>query len=527
LLGLRPQEQKLPAPSAADQKKAETEVRSVFKDEFAKKTREGKRTLAVRLLSEAADTKNTPASRYVVLLLSRDLAIEALDVGTILESIDQLSKLYDMGKPPLTGAAFTSSNTALKVSALNSAQKFATAPEDSGALGDAYLKVAEESLKEKSFDDALAAAQAAEKYAKAAKAASVQERAGQLVKEVPELKKEDDLFGKAILAKADDPAAKLVKGRYVLFVLGDDGTGIENLLGCSDEGLKSVAKLEAAKPASAEAMSEIAEAWIALSGKEEILLHKRRYKNRARTWFDEAMKNAGGITKAKIERRLSELGKSEGPPTLIPTKGLVGQWLLDEGKGTSAADTSGRENHGTLNGGVKWVRGVSGSALGFDGGAGCVSLGISGLPASEAPKTIAWWQWMDKDSGGYHMMIGFADIEKDMGLHSIFYKGKLGVNIWGGAFLAAIDPPAENQWQHLAYTFDGKTNRLYLNGELKDTSTASPLKGAVKRFELGRWGGSRPGAAADGHFAGMLDEIRIYDRPLSDAEVQALARKRK
>jgi hypothetical protein len=101
------------------------------------------------------------------------------------------------------------------------------------------------------------------------------------------------------------------------------------------------------------------------------------------------------------------------------------------------------------------------------------------------------------------------------------------MNIWGGAFLAAIDPPPGNQWLHLVYTYDGKTNRLYLNGELKDTTTASPLKGAVKRFELGRWGGSRPGAPADGHFAGILDEIRIYDRPLGEAEVRALSKKRK
>src|SRR6266852_532301 len=251
LLFLQGQDQKLPVPDDADQKKAEAEIRSVFKEDFAKKTRDGKRALAVRLLTEAADAKNTPASRYVVLLLSRDLAVEGLDVGTIIGSIDQLGKLYDVAKPPLTGATFTSSSNALKISALNSAQKFASSPEDSALLGDAYLKVAEDSLKERIFDDALAAAQAAEKYSKAAKAAPIAERAGLLLKEVPELKKEDEQFGNAITDKADDPAAKLVKGRYSLFVVGDDKAGIEHLLGCSDEGLKRVAKLEAAKPTTA------------------------------------------------------------------------------------------------------------------------------------------------------------------------------------------------------------------------------------------------------------------------------------
>jgi hypothetical protein len=176
---------------------------------------------------------------------------------------------------------------------------------------------------------------------------------------------------------------------------------------------------------------------------------------------------------------------------------------------------------------MKWVPGVSGSALSFDGTTGYVSLGVAGLPASEAPKTVAWWQWAEKGRNEYGMMIGFSDIDRDMGLHSIFYKGRMGMNIWGGAFLVAIDPPPPNQWQHFAYTFDGKTNRLYMNGELKDTSTAIPLKGEVKRLEFGRWGGSRPGAGANGYYAGILDEIRIYNRPLSEQEVQQLARKRK
>src|SRR3954470_18447018 len=98
-LVLQGQDQKLPVPDAADQRKAEAEIRSVFKEDFVKKTRDGKRAFAARLLAEAADAKNTPTSRYVVLLLSRDLAVEALDVGTILASIDQLGKLYEVTKP--------------------------------------------------------------------------------------------------------------------------------------------------------------------------------------------------------------------------------------------------------------------------------------------------------------------------------------------------------------------------------------------------------------------------------------------
>jgi hypothetical protein len=94
-------------------------------------------------------------------------------------------------------------------------------------------------------------------------------------------------------------------------VVGDEAVGIENLLGCSDEGLKGVAKLEGAKPATPEAMVDLAEAWVALAGKEEALLHKRRYQSRGKLWFDEALKNAGGILRTKIERRLADLQRTD------------------------------------------------------------------------------------------------------------------------------------------------------------------------------------------------------------------------
>src|SRR5262245_56167938 len=140
------QEPRLPLPSAADQKKAETEIRTVFKEEFAKKDRDSRRALAQKLLGEAADAKNTPASRYAVLILARDLASEALDIETIFASIERLEKLYELAKPALAGAAFTIVLNAQKIFALNNAKKFATTPADAAVLSSAYLRVAEDAL---------------------------------------------------------------------------------------------------------------------------------------------------------------------------------------------------------------------------------------------------------------------------------------------------------------------------------------------------------------------------------------------
>lgn len=318
------QDQKLPIPSSSDLKKAEAEIRAVFKDEFAKKDREAKREMAQRLLVESTDEKNTTASRYAVLLLSRDLAVESLDIATLFKSIESIENLYDVGKSPLAGATFTRNVNALKIEALNKAQKIATSTEDAGSLGDAYFKVAEEALREKVFEDALAAAQVSEKYGRSSKSPGLSERASILSKEISELWKEDEEFGKAVTSKSDDAAARLVKGRYTLFVIGEEKTGIDNLLGCSDDGLKAVAKMEASGPLSSDAMLPIAEAWFALSGKETSPLNKRRYKERAIRWFERALKDAGGIQRIKIEKRLSEL---------MPTSVHKNRQILDLGGG--------------------------------------------------------------------------------------------------------------------------------------------------------------------------------------------------
>ena len=72
-----------------------------------------------------------------------------------------------------------------------------------------------------------------------------------------------------------------------------------------------------------------------------------------------------------------------------------------------------------------------------------------------------------------------------------------------------------NAWAHLAATYDGAILRLYLNGnEVGSQALANPLVTSTLPLRIG-------GNAVWGeHFAGLIDEIRIYNRPLSPAEIQ-------
>ncbi len=56
---------------------------------------------------------------------------------------------------------------------------------------------------------------------------------------------------------------------------------------------------------------------------------------------------------------------------------LIGYWPFNEGSGTVAADLSGNDYDGALNGGVTWTDGIYGGALHFDGSGAYVGTGQS------------------------------------------------------------------------------------------------------------------------------------------------------
>jgi hypothetical protein len=72
-----------------------------------------------------------------------------------------------------------------------------------------------------------------------------------------------------------------------------------------------------------------------------------------------------------------------------------------------------------------------------------------------------------------------------------------------------------NAWTHVALTYDGAALRLYVNGALVSTTDlAGPLPASTSPLRIG--GNSIWGE----YFKGLIDEVRIYNRPLSPGEIQ-------
>ena len=73
--------------------------------------------------------------------------------------------------------------------------------------------------------------------------------------------------------------------------------------------------------------------------------------------------------------------------------GLVGHWKFDEGSGTTASDSSGRGNHGTITD-ARWDAGFIGGALNFDA-VGYVSIPPASWSSIQNQVTIAFWAYGD------------------------------------------------------------------------------------------------------------------------------------
>lgn len=80
-----------------------------------------------------------------------------------------------------------------------------------------------------------------------------------------------------------------------------------------------------------------------------------------------------------------------------------------------------------------------------------------------------------------------------------------------------------NRWTHLAVTYDGGNLRIYVDGNLSSTNAISGPASNAHPIRLGSKANMKPLEEEDDKpFNGAIDEVRFYDRALSDAEVAAL-----
>ena len=204
---------------------------------------------------------------------------------------------------------------------------------------------------------------------------------------------------------------------------------------------------------------------------------------------------------------------------------LVGWWKFDDASGTTAADSSKQGRKGTLQGGLSFDKdsapGRTGKALKFDGKEGSVQItGYKGVSGT-APRTLAAWI-KTKTSKGEIVSWGAGDFGK-MWIFC-FIRGRIGVTPRGG-YLYMNDPTDDDAWHHVAVVVE-ETKTPNLHDNVKLYRDGEPAKihdiGLLDLWPIDT--GSEQDLRIGRKFNGLIDEVRLYDRALSEDEIKALFR---
>jgi ferric-dicitrate binding protein FerR (iron transport regulator) len=198
---------------------------------------------------------------------------------------------------------------------------------------------------------------------------------------------------------------------------------------------------------------------------------------------------------------------------------LIGHWKLDEGRGRTLVDSSFGANDGTVDG-AGWAPGRLGAALRFDG-VDDVGVVQGRFPFPKNALTVALWVRHESLPGKVQR---YLVVRSDVDLAALRHDGADRARQFdffihaGGAYrhLRANDALVPNAWIHVAGTWDGQLQRAYVNGvEAARQETAGGL-------------GSREGSeiligVPREPMHGWMDDLRLYNRALTDKEIAELA----
>ncbi len=211
------------------------------------------------------------------------------------------------------------------------------------------------------------------------------------------------------------------------------------------------------------------------------------------------------------------------PITLDTDPNLAGWWKFDEVSGKTAADSSMHRRKGVLKGGLSFednsVSGRVGKALKFGGRGNYIEItkyqGVTGT----RPRTVTAWL-KTRASRGEITSWGANDFGQMWNYG--FVRGRIGLTPNGGYYYIN-DEVQDDKWHHVAIVLlEAELPnlhddvRLYKDGEIAEIHDIGLLD--LWPVNTGKDIDVRIGW----RFTGLLDDVRIYNRPLSEDEIKAL-----
>jgi len=204
-----------------------------------------------------------------------------------------------------------------------------------------------------------------------------------------------------------------------------------------------------------------------------------------------------------------------------PTSGLMGYWAFNEASGSVATDSSGSGNNGNIINATR-VPGKSGNGLSFDGTSAYVDIANSPSVNFAGTMTMAAWIQPRSSAGIQNIFAHGQTTSPTNGVFLRIVDGQYQALAWNGTsapWLSVAMPAGDvGTWVHLAATFDGSTWTLYRNGVAIGSNSA----GLAPMTLNANWGIGARGGGGEHFFNGLIDEVRLYNRALSGAEIGSL-----
>jgi hypothetical protein len=230
------------------------------------------------------------------------------------------------------------------------------------------------------------------------------------------------------------------------------------------------------------------------------------------------------LTGCSLLSNISQVPATEQSGVTYLTKssytGLVGLWHFDG----DALDSSGNNNNGAVEGGASYVDNPTmGQALSFDGVDDYVGCGNdTSLNITQAITIEAWVKPSGFPTNPNHSTIATKALAY---YFQVADDGHLRVYQYGtdpAGYHSSNNPISLDVWQHVAYTYDGNNVKMFINGVLDTTITVTgTINTSIMHLGIGMNLNAigNPYSGYYRQFQGEIDEVRIWNRALTDNEL--------
>jgi len=212
----------------------------------------------------------------------------------------------------------------------------------------------------------------------------------------------------------------------------------------------------------------------------------------------------------------------------------VGHWKLDECQGSTANDSSGNGNTGTITIGASgtqtavgtcttsgaWFNGVTGkfnSSLNFDGTDDVVSIPSTNIINTSSGSVSLWTKPSSTQNGTNYYLFSHFGTNSRIYINTNSTGSNLNGRLGDGTTIGSVNNITANSWHHVVLMWNGTSATFYVDGiNRTSTSTFNGLSVVGSTSYIGNYSDAAQGST------GQIDDVRIYNYALTAAQVKNL-----